>query len=70
MKKILNIFGAALALLYILNPTLGVFELLPDNMPILGNIDEAAAGVLLVRCLRNLGWLPALLGGERKDTPR
>lgn len=28
---------------YVLNPGLGVFELLPDNLPIIGNLDEGAA---------------------------
>ncbi len=31
------------ALAYLLNPTAGIFECLPDNIPILGNLDEAAA---------------------------
>lgn len=29
--------------IYILNPTLGVFELLPDNLPFIGNLDEGVA---------------------------
>jgi len=28
---------------YIINPGAGVFELLPDNLPIVGNLDEGAA---------------------------
>ena len=31
---------AALGLVYILNPTLGVLEFLPDNLPIVGNLDD------------------------------
>lgn len=34
-------------LVYILNPTSGIFELLPDVMPYVGNLDEGAAAVLL-----------------------
>ena len=30
-------------LLYLLNPGAGIFELLPDNLPLIGNLDEAAA---------------------------
>ena len=55
MKKIV-VFGAGvLAALYILNPTAGVFELIPDNLPLVGNLDEAAAVALLLMCLRYFG---------------
>ncbi len=39
--------GAA-GFLYLLNPTFGVFELIPDNTPLVGNLDEAAATALLI----------------------
>ena len=32
-----------LCVLYVLNPTAGLFEILPDNIPILGNVDEGLA---------------------------
>lgn len=38
---------AALGLVYILNPTLGILELLPDNLPIVGNLDEGAAFMMI-----------------------
>lgn len=38
---------SAVGLLYILNPTLGVIELLPDNLPLIGNLDEGAAYLML-----------------------
>ncbi len=34
-------------LIYLLNPTSGLIELIPDNFPLVGNLDEAAAGLLL-----------------------
>ena len=40
--------------LYLLNPTFGV-DLLPDNLPILGNLDEAAIMVLILGSIRYLG---------------
>jgi len=56
MKKIV-VFGlGALAVLHILNPTAGVFELIPDNIPLVGNLDEAAAVALLLMCLRYFGF--------------
>ena len=33
---------------YILNPTLGIFELIPDILPIVGNIDESLAVMLVL----------------------
>jgi uncharacterized membrane protein YkvA (DUF1232 family) len=48
------ILGATLAAVYILNPTFGVFELLPDAIPGVGNLDEAAATALLIACVRAL----------------
>ena len=38
---------AGLGLIYILNPTAGILELLPDNLPIIGNLDEAAAVTMI-----------------------
>lgn len=32
-----------LGLIYILNPTAGIIELIPDNIPIIGNLDEGGA---------------------------
>lgn len=39
--------AAVLGLIYILNPTAGVVELLPDNLPLVGNLDEGVAFALL-----------------------
>ncbi len=55
MKKILVLAVGLLATLYILNPTAGVFEILPDNLPLVGNLDEAAAVALLLMCLQYFG---------------
>mgnify|MGYP000138532147 CR=1 FL=1 len=55
MKGFLTLLGGVLGLIYILNPTAGVIELIPDNIPIIGNLDEAAAVVLVIGALRYLG---------------
>ena len=48
MKKALSILLIIACIVYLINPTLGVFELIPDNLPIVGNIDEVfVAGLLL-----------------------
>ena len=38
---------SVLGLIYILNPTMGLIEFLPDNLPIVGNLDEGVAFMLL-----------------------
>lgn len=55
MKKLIVFGVGVLAALYILNPTAGVFEVIPDNLPLVGNLDEAAAVALLLMCLRYFG---------------
>ncbi|MES2308709.1 MAG: YkvA family protein [Verrucomicrobiota bacterium] len=40
--------------IYLLNPGWGVFELIPDNIPFIGNLDEGAATVLLLWGWRRL----------------
>lgn len=42
-------FGAvALGVIYLINPTAGVLELIPDALPVVGNLDEAAATALVI----------------------
>lgn len=36
-----------LGLIYVLNPTFGLIEFIPDNLPIVGNLDEGAAFLLV-----------------------
>ena len=55
--------------IYIINPTAGVFELIPDVVPVLGNLDEAALMFLIFGAMRYLGWtLPEFI--ERWTMPR
>ena len=55
MKKILIHVIGFMSLLYLLNIGVGVIELIPDNIPIVGNLDEATATILLINYLRYLG---------------
>lgn len=55
MKSLFVAFAGFLALLYLLNPTMGFFEFLPDNLPLVGNIDDATATVVLLGALRYFG---------------
>jgi hypothetical protein len=59
---------AVLSTFYLFNPTAGIFELLPDNMPFLGNIDEFTAVMLLLGSLRYFGVdLVEMFSGETSD---
>jgi hypothetical protein len=42
-------------LVYLINPGMGILELIPDNLPIIGNLDEAGAAVLLIAALKYFG---------------
>jgi uncharacterized membrane protein YkvA (DUF1232 family) len=55
MKKFVVFCLWLLSALYILNPTAGLFEIIPDNLPVIGNLDEAAAVALLLMCLKYFG---------------
>ena len=66
MKKLLIAFVGLLAFLYLMNPTLGLFEFLPDNLPLVGNVDEATATMVLLGVLRYFGWDLTNLFSERK----
>ncbi len=39
---------SAFGFLYILNPTFGLIEFIPDNLPIIGNLDEGVAFMLVM----------------------
>jgi hypothetical protein len=56
MKTFLVSLAGLLSALYLANPTLGVFELLPDNIPLVGNVDEATASMVLLGALRYFGY--------------
>lgn len=54
------LFVALLCGIYLLNLSGGWIEI-PDCLPVIGNLDEVAATVVLMRCLARLGFqvLPA-----------
>lgn len=43
----LTILMGLLGAIYILNPTAGILEFIPDNIPWIGNLDEGVAFTLL-----------------------
>ena len=56
MQNIIHPLVAALSgvigVLYLLNIGAGIIELIPDNIPYLGNLDEAGAVALVLYCIR------------------
>ena len=55
MKKLLIHFVGLTSMLYLLNIGVGFIELIPDNIPVVGNLDEATAAILLINYLQYLG---------------
>ncbi len=55
MKGFMVILVGLLSIAYLLNPGMGVFDLIPDNFPIVGNLDEATATAILLSCLAYFG---------------
>lgn len=54
--KDITVIGAAiLAIIYIINPTAGFVEFIPDNFPIIGNLDEAGAVLIIISAFRYFG---------------
>jgi len=54
----MNVLIAGVCVLYLINPGMGVLEFIPDNLPIIGNLDEAAAVTGLLMSLSQMGIIP------------
>ena len=70
MKIVFAIIGALFSVIYLINPSAGFLEFIPDNIPGFGNIDEAAITALLIGCLKVLGVDPLKIfqkGEVKKD---
>jgi hypothetical protein len=48
------ILAIVCSVLYIINPTAGLLEFIPDNMPLVGNLDEAGATAMLLWAIAEL----------------
>ena len=54
-KSLMMFIAGIIAVIYLINPGAGVIELIPDNIPLIGNLDEAAATMLLLGVLNYFG---------------
>lgn len=67
LKNMVIIALGALGFLYLMMPTLGIFELIPDAIPFIGSLDEASATVLVLNTLAYYGLdLNRLYGSPRR----
>jgi uncharacterized membrane protein YkvA (DUF1232 family) len=68
-KQDITVIGAALfAVFYLINPTAGFIELIPDNIPLIGNLDEAGAVFILISALKYFGFeMPNIFKKEEKQ---
>ena len=55
LKSLFILLSGLLSALYLANIGVGVVELIPDNLPGVGNIDEFAASLILINCLAYFG---------------
>ena len=68
-------FIGVVSAIYLFNPGAGFIEFIPDNIPVLGNLDEAGAAALLLSCLAYFGlditrlFGQAIRKSEKKETP-
>ena len=58
-KVFIGICGLV-SLIYLLNPTAGFVELIPDNVPVIGNLDEFSASLILLHSIRHLFGIDVL----------
>ena len=59
-------FYALASILYLLNFTMGVYEV-PDNLPIIGHVDELAASGLLIYSLQAIRKRRRSVGRSREE---
>jgi len=64
---IVAVLIALFCVVYMLNPTAGFIEFIPDNLPFVGNVDEGLIMILLLACLKYLGLDIPLTKSSKKN---
>lgn len=68
LKEAFIILAAVIAVIYLINPGFGALELIPDFAPVIGNLDEATAVLILLNTLRYYGLdLTGALNRRREE---
>jgi len=67
IKHLIVILIGLVSVIYLANPTAGFLELIPDNIPFVGNLDEAGATALLISCLAYFGFDITRFARRSKD---
>jgi hypothetical protein len=70
IKEMFIVGLAAVALIYLMYPSLGIFELIPDAIPVIGSLDEATATIILINTLRYYGLDISRLYGRSRNQER
>jgi uncharacterized membrane protein YkvA (DUF1232 family) len=60
VRRVGAVLGIIVGAIYLLNPGAGIIELIPDAIPLVGNLDEAGATALLLWGVQQL---------RQKDAP-
>lgn len=55
LKSLLILITGLLSALYLANIGAGIVEIIPDNIPGVGNLDEFIASLLVMNCLAYFG---------------
>jgi hypothetical protein len=64
IKSLVMAGVGAFCAFYLANPGWGWIEFIPDNIPFIGNLDEAMASLLLLRVLAYFGINLVGIGGK------
>lgn len=67
MKRILILLAGLLSAVYLFNPGAGIFELIPDNIPGIGNVDEGLAAYVLFSVVTYLLGKNVGMFGAKKE---
>ncbi|MFQ5673796.1 MAG: DUF1232 domain-containing protein [Nitrospinales bacterium] len=71
IKDIAVLLMGIVGLIYLFNPGAGIIEVIPDNFPYVGNLDEATACALVLAVFRYFGVdLTAFLGKRLNGDPK
>ncbi len=70
LKNLAIFCSGLICTMYLMNAGLGIIEIVPDNFPLIGNLDEASATALLLSCLAYFGLdLTNLFSKDTKKSP-